>query len=530
MPSADNKRVAKNAVALTIRMLLVTVVGLFTSRIVLQALGVDDYGIYGVVGGVVGMASFLNAAMAGATSRFITFELGRNDQIKLRTIFSSALLIHIGIAIVVAVLAETIGLWFLNTHMNFPPGRMYAVNVLYQFTILSMFVSFTQVPYTAAIIAHERMSIYAYFEILNVILKLLIVYILLIVDTDRLIFYAALLLATNTVMAVFYRLYCLRHFPECHFATARDCKTITEMLKFASLDLYGNMCAIVKRQGEPILLNIFFGVVANAGASIALTVCGIICGLTGTITQAFRPQIIKQYALGNIEYMSSVMRRSVAFSIYTFSLISLPFVLETQRILFLWLGQIPAYSVEFIRLIILISSFDVVITINNIAIHATGNIKRLSFINGTLYFLIPVIAFVLLKYVIVNAYVIYAVDAVLMFIVMVIGVFIIRKQINEFSTAKYTVTIMRGFIASAISLIVVYFIRECTASNFYYSIEGSFLPSLLYCAYVSLLCALILSFISFIISFNADERRYVIDTIKGFCKRLNKSVTRRSEY
>lgn len=527
---SPNKRVAKNAVALTLRMVLVTIVGLYTSRVVLEALGIDDYGIYGVIGGVVGMASFLNATMAGATSRFITFELGRGNSIKLRTIFSNALVIHIAIALVVAILAETIGLWFVNNCMNFPPGRMYAVNVLYQFTILSMFVSFTQVPYTAAIIAHERMSIYAYFEIINVILKLLIVYLLLIVDTDRLILYAALLLVTNTIMAAFYRFYCLRHFPECYFTTAHDRRSITEMLKFASLDLYGNMCAIAKRQGEPILLNIFFGVVANAGASIALTVCGVICGLTGTITQAFRPQIIKQYALGNIEDMSSVMRRSVAFSIYAFSLIALPFVLETQRILFLWLGQIPAYSVDFIRLIILISSFDVVITINNIAIHATGDIRRLSFINGTFYFLIPVVAFVLLKYVIVDAYVIYVVDAVLMFVVMLIGVFIIRKQISAFSTAKYLVTNMRGFIATGVSLVIVYFIRECIASNVYCSIKGNFLSSLLYCVYVSLLCAIILSLVSFIISFNADERRYVISTIKGFCQRLNKSITGRREY
>lgn len=526
MTSENNKRVAKNAMALTLRMVLVTIVGLFTSRIVLQALGVDDYGIYGVIGGVVGMTSFLNAAMAGATSRFITFELGRGNHTKLRTIFSSALIIHVAIALVVAVIAETIGLWFVNNCMNFPPGRMYAVNVLYQFTILSMFVSFTQVPYTAAIIAHERMSIYAYFEILNVILKLLIVYLLLVVDSDRLILYAALLLVTNIIMAAFYRFYCLRHFPECHFTTAHDRRSITEMLKFASLDLYGNMCAIAKRQGEPILLNLFFGVVANAGASIALTVCGVICGLTGSITQAFRPRIIKQYASGNIEDMSSVMRRSVAFSIYVFSLISLPFVLETPRILFLWLGQIPAYSVEFIRLIILISSFDVVITINNIAIHATGDIRRLSFINGTFYFLIPVVAFVLLKYVVINAYVIYVVDAVLMFVVMLIGVSIIHKQINTFSISKYTVVIIRGFIASAVSLVVVYFIRDCVASNFYYSIKN-FLPSLLYFVYVSLLCAIILSIVSFIISFNADERRYVIGTIKGFCQRLNKSITGR---
>lgn len=328
MASSDNKRVAKNAIALTLRMVLVTIVGLYTSRIVLEALGVDDYGIYGVIGGVVGMVSFLNSSMAGATSRFITFELGRGDHVKLRTIFSSALLIHIGIALVVAVLAETVGLWFVNNCMNFPPDRMHAVNVLYQFTILSMFVSFTQVPYSAAIIAHERMSIYAYFEILNVILKLAIVYLLLITDTDRLILYAALLLATNILMAVIYRFYCLRHFPECHFTLTKDRPTVSAMLKFAGLDLYGNMCVVVKSQGQPVILNMFFGVIANAAASIGATVTGVMYGLTSTILQAFRPQIIKQYAAGDIETMTVMMRRSVQFTLLAYFLFAIPFYLK----------------------------------------------------------------------------------------------------------------------------------------------------------------------------------------------------------
>lgn len=210
MASEDNKRVAKNAVALTLRMVLVTIVGLFTSRIVLQALGVDDYGIYGVIGGVVGMASFLNTAMAGATSRFITFELGRGNSDNLRKIFSTALIIHVIIAVIVIILAETFGLWFVNAKMNFPEGRMTTVNILYQFTIISMLVSFTQVPYTAMIMAYEKMNVYAYFEIINVMLKLIVVYLLLLVDVDRLVFYAAMMLAISIISALLYRFYCLR--------------------------------------------------------------------------------------------------------------------------------------------------------------------------------------------------------------------------------------------------------------------------------------------------------------------------------
>ncbi len=280
MEQSNNKRVAKNTIALALRMVLATVVGLYTSRIVLQALGVDDYGIYGVIGGVVGMASFLNSSMAGATSRFITFELGTGNQTNLKKIFSNAFIIHLVIALVVAILAETIGLWFVNNRMNFPADRMFAVNVLYQFTILSMVVNFTQIPYSADIIAHERMSIYAYFEIINVILKLGIVYLLLIVNTDRLILYAALTLCVSIISALIYRIYCMRHFSEARIQFRLDKAVLKEMLLFSGYDLYGNMCVVAKNQGQPIIINMFFGVVANAGATIATTINGTVKGFT----------------------------------------------------------------------------------------------------------------------------------------------------------------------------------------------------------------------------------------------------------
>ena len=460
MASVDNKRVAKNAIALTFRMVLATLVGLYTSRVVLEALGVDDYGIYGVIGGVVGMASFLNSSMAGATSRFITFELGRGNAERLRTIFSSALIIHVIIALIVAILAETVGLWFVNCKMNFPADRMFAVNVLYQFTILSMFITFTQVPYSAAIIAHGRMSIYAYFEILNVVLKLLIVYLLLIVNSDRLIFYAALLSATNLLMAVIYRFYCLHHFPECHFKITRDKPTITAMLKFAGFDLYGHMCVIAKNHGQPIILNLFFGVVANAAASIALTITGAVCGFTSSILQAFRPQIIKQYSIGKIDQCETAARRAAQFTLLGFSAIAIPVVIETPAILKLWLGQIPQYSVEFVRIIIISSLFSAIININNACIHATGDIKNISFISGTAYLLCPVFSFLWMRNEgpVVAGYII---DALMLFIVTNLGFFFISKQIPEFAIGKYILSVYRSLFTLCLSLFsIVLLIRK----------------------------------------------------------------------
>ena len=507
-------------------MVLVTIVGLYTSRVVLEALGVDDYGIYGVVGGIVGMASFLNSSMAGATSRFITCELGRGDHVKLRTIFSSALIIHLAIAIVVAILAETVGLWFVNHCMNFPPDRMFAVNVLYQFTILSMMVSFTQVPYSAAIIAHERISIYAYFEILNVTLKLVIVYLLLLSETDRLILYAALQLAVSVLMAFIYRIYCLRQFPECHFTTERDSGTVRDMLKFAGLDLYGNICAVAKNQGQPVILNMFFGVVANAGASIALIITGAISGFTTTIMQAFRPQIIKQYSAGHLEQCETAARRSAQFTILAYSAIAIPVVIWAPSILYLWLGQIPNFSVEFIRIIVLSSLFNIIINVNNACIHATGNIKNISFISGTAYLLCPILSFIwmLNKGPIVSGYII---DTLMLFVIANLGFFFIKKQIPNFGIASYLVSIYKTLITIGTSLVIVLFVMQLLHFGpLSLKIEATTILQILSQIFISTIVSLlVLMVLAWTIALKKDERGWICGLIRSRFQKFQRNST-----
>ena len=244
--SANNKRIAKNTIALYFRMIVTTLVSLYTSRVVLNTLGVEDYGLYGVVGGVVIMFSFLKATMSGATSRFLTFSLGKGDQKDLDDTFSTSLIIHIGIAIVILILAETVGLWFLECKLSIPDGRMTAARWVYQFSVLSMMVTVTQVPYNASIISHERMGIYAYVELLYVVLKLLVVYLLLLGDFDRLIFYAALIFGVNLLIATIYRVYCVKRFSECHFRFVWKKEKIVPMLTFSGWDLYGNMAYTFK--------------------------------------------------------------------------------------------------------------------------------------------------------------------------------------------------------------------------------------------------------------------------------------------
>ena len=509
MTQVDNKRVAKNAIALTFRMVLVTIVGLFTSRIVLQALGVDDYGIYGVIGGVVGMVSFLNTSMAGATSRFITFELGRGNEDKLQKIFSTSLIIHIIIAVVVALLAETIGLWFVNNKMNFPPGRMVAVNVLYQFTIVSMMVNFTQVPYSAAIIAHEKMSIYAYFEIINVTLKLLIVYLLLIVAIDRLILYAALMLAVSVISALIYRFYCIRHFKESHFSWSWDKSIMREMLAFSGYDLYGNMCAVMKSQGQPIILNLFYGVIANAASSVASTMTNAISGLTGGVFQAFRPQIIKTYASGQIDLFETMLRRSTLFSLISYSGIGIPFYVCAEEILYLWLGEVPLYAVDFVRLIIIASIFSMLININNTIMHATGNIKRISFVNGTFYLLCPIVSYFVLKYLMLNVLVVYVVNVVFLCLICGFGWTFISKQVPEICLRKYILIVIKCFmIISFVGLISI--MNKSMLANICVNFS-SVIQALL----VGLLSLIMIIILSISLLFNKEERSFLLSKIKN---------------
>lgn len=516
MASADNKRVAKNAIALTLRMVLVTIVGLFTSRIVLQALGVDDYGIYGVIGGVVGMASFLNTAMSAATSRFITFELGRGDHDRLQAVFSSALIIHICIALMVFILAETIGLWFVNAKMNFPSDRMTSVNILYQFTIISMMVGFTQVPYGSALLAHERMGIFAKIEVVNVFLKLLIVLSLLILPGNRLIYYAGMLLIVSVSISLFYRWYCVKNFPETHFKLKLDRQLTHEMLKYSGCDLYGHMCVVTKQQGNSLLLNMFFGVVANAGASIATTVTGAIMGLTYTVANAFGPQIIKRYAAGHIGDMADMMRRSLQFTMLAYTSLAIPFVLLTPQILYLWLGQVPEYSVEILRLIVLGAIIDIFVMTNNTAIHATGNIKTISFVSGTFYLLCPVISYILLRFMHTSVTTTYTISIVVLVVVTAIGYRVLFNLISTFPLRPYITNSFKSLISAALCFIALYYLKLTVPAFNPAPVSDEFWPIIGACAAITSGTLVLNVGLAFIIALNKSERQFLIEKFSTF--------------
>ena len=496
----SNKRIAKNTLMLYIRMFISMLVGLYTSRVVLATLGVEDYGIYGVVGGVVGMMGFLNASMSGATSRFLTFELGKGDKERLAKTFSSALIVHIGIAIVVLILAETVGLWFLCNKLNIPAERMQAAHWVYQLSILSAMFGITQVPYNAAIIAHEKMDVYAYVEILNVSLKLLIVYLLCIGNFDKLILYASLMLAVSILIMMVYRIYAIRQFPEAHFHWIWDKTYLRPLLSFSGWDLYGNACVIARQQGTNFLINIFYGVVYNAASGIATTVQGTISGLAFNIILAFRPQIIKQYAKGNVEDMSKLVGNAVCFTTILFGCMSIPLILETHYIMKAWLGVIPEKSEIFCQILLIASFLGLLNNIWNTCIHATGKIKEISIFSGTFFLIsLPIIYVVFqFKAPVESAYLVFILSIVF---VNVSNLLIIKKKIPKLKLNF----VFLNYIKVIIVLMASYYIT----SLFKAQMQETFIRLLVDC----FICWIIVFASSFIFILNKKQKKSIISKI-----------------
>ncbi len=395
--TSTNQRIARNAVMLYIRMFLTMIVGLYTSRVVLNVLGVEDYGIYGVVGGIVAMMGFLNASMSGATSRFLTFELGRGDQKRLADTFSSALIIHIGIALLVLILAETVGLWFLTHKLVIPAGRMPAALWVYQLSIASAMIWITQSPYNATIIAHEKMDVYAYVEILNAVLKLLIVYLLSIGNFDKLILYATLVFLVSVLIRLIYRIYCVRYFSESHLHWVWDKSILKPMLVYSGWNLYGALCLTTRQQGTNFLINIFFGVVFNAASSVATTIQGVVKGFTYSSTFAFRPPIIKAYAQGSFQEMMRLMKSAMSLCIFLSLLVSLPLYIEIEYVMDLWLVNPPVMAVEFVRLLIVSAFFALITLIYTIGIEATGYNRQMNIYTGTIFMLTTPVMYIFFK-------------------------------------------------------------------------------------------------------------------------------------
>lgn len=395
--SQNNRRIAKNTMMLYFRMILTMIVSLYTSRVILNTLGVEDYGIYNVVGGVVSMFAFFNSAMSSATQRFLSFEIGKGDFAQLRKTFNATQIIHIGIAGVIFILAETVGLWFVKTYLVIPPERLEAAIWVYHFSVLSFMVSIIQVPYNATIIAHERMNVYAYVSIIEVSLKLLIVFMLTWITYDKLKLYGILHFGVVFIIAAIYRVYTRSNFEESKFEFVKDQKLYKTLISYSGWNLFGNIAGVAKGQGVNILLNIFYGPVVNAARGIAMQVQAAVNSFVSNFQMAVNPQIIKSYAADEREYMYSLVIRGSKFSFYLLFILSLPIMIEVDQILKLWLKTVPEYSSIFTILVLVIILIDCVSGPLMTAIQATGKIKVYQAVVGSLLMLILPISYFLLK-------------------------------------------------------------------------------------------------------------------------------------
>lgn len=457
--TTNNKRIIKNSTFLYLRMLLSIAVSLYTSRVVLNTLGETDYGVYSLVGTIVMLFAFLNTCMSSATSRFLTYELSRGDDNILKKTFSTAMSIHISIAIIIFIVAEIAGLWFVP-ELDIPDNRRFAAQIVYQLSILSMMITVTQVPYNATIIAHEKMDIYAYVELLHVVLKLLIVYILMIGNFDKLILYAILILVVNIIVAFTYRIYCIKHYKESHFKLTYDKSITKQMLSFSLWDLYGNMSVSVRQQGTNILINKFFGTALNAASGIATTVQGIISGFSSNILQAFRPQIIKNYSIGEYKRMEELMRNAITFALLMLFIISMPLIIEIEYVMHLWLGEVPDYATTFCRILLLMNFIGAINVVLTTAIHASGKVKLLSFSAGTIALLCVPTIFLLFRFCKCTPEAAYYVLITAAILMIVIDLSIIKNKIPNLCIIKIISTILKTTVVGILSLIPILIVQK----------------------------------------------------------------------
>ncbi len=374
---SNNKKIAKNSILLYVRMGFLMVVSLFTSRVILDTLGVDDFGIFTVVGGVVSMFTILSGSLTSAIMRFMTYELGKDNIERLKLVFSTSVNIQIGISIIIFVAAEIIGLWFLNSKMNIPDGRMEAANIVLHASLGIFVLNLLSVPYNAAIIAHERMGAYAYISILDILAKLAVAYCIVLSPVDRLSTYAFLLLIEALVIRLIYGIYSKRQFVECTYHFVHNHSIFKEMTKFAGWNFLGVGAYTLNTQGVNVLMNIYFNVSVNAARGIAVQAGNAIVQFVNSFTTAVNPQITKSYATGNMDYLYSLICRSAKFSTYLFLFIAIPLTIETPAIFRLWLNTVPDYTVLFFRLSVLGILMDNVLA-NPImtAVFATGDIRK----------------------------------------------------------------------------------------------------------------------------------------------------------
>lgn len=476
-----NKRIAKNTLFLYIRMFIMMGVSLYTSRVVLQKLGVDDFGLYNIVGGVVVLFSVFNSSLAGSTQRFLNYEMGRDDVSSVNKVFQCSIMLHVILCSILIILAETIGLWYINTYLNVPFGRYDAARIVYQISLLTFCINVLRVPFNACIIAHEKMDFYAYVSVAEAGLKLLVVFLLSMCDFDRLIFYSILILLVTVFVNSSYVIYCSKTFPNIKIKLLWDRQKIKEMLSFSGWSLFGSTAVISAQHGLNMVLNFFCGVGLNAAAGIANQVTSAMYGFISNFQTAFNPQIVKLYAQKQFNDFFNLIFRASKFSFLLFWLISVPVLFYAPVILDFWLDEVPPHVVSFCRVIIIYLLIDALNGPLWMAANATGKIKIYHILMGGIILCNIPVAILLLWFGL-EPELVWVSKIIFNILAMIVRMEYLRRIVG-FSCCKYITNVI-------IPLLLVIFLSIVPLSILYLSsfdinISISILFSLLYILFVS---------------------------------------------
>lgn len=491
-------------------MLLLMAVSLYTSRVVLDKLGITDYGIYNVVGGIVSMLGFLTGAMGNAVQRYLSFEIGRGNKIRVNHIFNVSLLAHIIIAITVLIIMEIGGVWYLNTYMNIPIERLDAANWVLQCSILTTMFTIVQVPYNAIIIAKEQMGIYAYISILEVTLKLIVVYLLVIGNFDRLKLYSVLIMVVTIGVLMVYRIYCIKKYDETKFRYVKDMKTLKEMTYFAGWNMLGELAWVFTGQGVNIILNLFFGPAVNAARGLADQVNGAVSRFVNNFQTAVNPQLIKSYATNQLDDMKKLLYRSIRFSYYLLLILSMPLILNMDFILHIWLKDVPEYATGFCQLVLICSLVSSISNLLAQVARAYGKIRKYQIYISAFLFLNFPISYLALK------------TGASPLITMVINIFIqiillfVRLYITKPMIGLSIIDFTKKVLFPIIKVTIISAILPCLCA---YNLQTIWIHFIIICV-ISLACSIICILT---LGISIDERAYIKSSLKQVINKLNLS-------
>lgn len=476
-----SKTIAKNAVVLYLRLLFMTFINFYTVRVILDALGIDDYGIYNVVGSFVSMFSLISSSLNTASTRFTSFALGKNDKEYAKRIFCTQMNIQMFLAIIILILGETAGLWFINYKMVIPAGRLVAANWCFQFSLLNFAINLTQVPYSSAVIAHEKMGTFAFLSIWSAIFQLILSYLVTVSPIDKLIFYGAALWLNAWVVRLMYRVYCKKKFEECTYHFIFDKKLAKEIFNFSGWNIIGSSAAILRDQGNNILLNLFFGPSVNAARGIGNKVFHIASNFTGSLNSAFSPQITKSYSSDDKEFMFKIMYKGTRMIYYLMLFLAIPLIINANYILHLWLKEVPAEAVLFGQLMFLRWG------IGNLSTHlitaqlATGNIRNYQIIVGGIMMLNLPVSYIFLKMGFIPQIVI-IIACFFEIFCMIARVLLLRGMIGLNAKSYFKEVVSNVFITTIVALpipfVLAYYTEESFIRMIYTSIVGMTCSSL----------------------------------------------------